>query len=73
MINNITKKVKLSETQIIAQMTAQQKGEYKIQKAGFNLAAMKTDGFVYDPELVADPVTQAEQFSGSFMCAMNDW
>lgn len=73
MINNITKKVKLTETQIIAQMTEQQKGEYEVLKAGFDLEALKADGFEYDPELVAGPVKQAEQFSESFMCAMNDW
>ena len=73
MISNITKNHKISEKQIIANMTEVEKAEHEIRKAGFDLEAMKADGFKYDPELTANPVLQAEQFSLHVICASNDY
>ena len=73
MINNVTKKLENAEKQIIANMSEVEKAEYEIKIAGFDLEAMKADGFNYDPELAASPVKQAEQFCECVMCAANDY
>ena len=73
MINNVTKKLENAEKQIIANMTEVERAEYEIKIAGFDLGAMKADGFNYDPELSASPVKQAEQFCECVICAANDY
>ena len=73
MINNVTKKLENAEKQIIANMSEVEKAEHEIKKAGFDLGAMKADGFNYDPELAASPVKQAEQFCERVICAANDY
>ncbi|MDD2684396.1 MAG: hypothetical protein PHY21_09785 [Candidatus Cloacimonetes bacterium] len=73
MINNITKKLENAEKQIIANMSEVENAEHEIKKAGFDLKAMKADGFKYDSELETSPVKQAEQFCEHIICAMNDY
>ena len=73
MIYNITEKHEISEEQIIANMTEVERAEHEIRKAGFDLEAMKADGFKYDSELATTPVEQAEQFCEHVICAANDY
>lgn len=73
MINNITRKVQQAEKQMIKNMTEVQKAEYEIKCAGYDLGAMKTAGFNYDPEIIESPLKQAENFSESAICAANDY
>ena len=73
MINNITKKLENSEKQIIANMSEVEKAEHEIKKAGFDLGAMKVDGFKYDVEIATSPIKQAEQFCERIICAVNDY
>lgn len=73
MIHSLTRKLEQSERQLTSNMTEEQRGEYEIRKAGFDLGSMKASGFRYDPEYIASPVRQAEQFCETMMCAANDW
>ena len=73
MIQDITRKVKQAEKQITSNMTEVQKVEYELKLAGFDIGAMKMAGFNYDPELVASPIKQAENFSEAVMCAANNY
>ena len=73
MISNITKNHKISEKQIIANMTEDEKAEHEIRKAGFDLEAMKAVGFKYDDELATSPVKQAEQFCEYIILASYDY
>lgn len=54
-------------------MVCKAAAEIEIRIAGYDLIAMKKDGFKYDPEIDASPVKQAEMFCESLMCAANNY